>query len=327
MTKNDPVFVFVAHGDHPLPPAGWGAVENLIWQFYTRIQGRGHQVHLVNRKRFGAVFEVLRLSLRGEADIVHCHAEKPIPMLSWLARWRKFMLISTTHQPISNSQLTKSNEKAIRRCQYAPYHLVLRDDIKDLILDRNPSAICATQVNGAETAEFKCRALGNGKAIYVGRIQERKGQNRTALLLKDSGIECHFVGPVMEDVTISDELRAKMVGSWDREKLHDHLCDYSCLILLSEAEGQPLVVIEALAAGIPVVVSPDAAWNLDTSKPFIFVAVDDNQVVEMVRRAISVRDQYSAEIRAYAQEVFDYDVVIDNYLRQVQSWRGSGTVN
>ena len=312
--------VFVAHGDRIIPPFGWGAVEQIIWQYSTRLRSRGISVHVINRRKYGAILEVLKLSLKGEADIVYCHAEKPVKILTMIAKWRKFLLISTTHNPMTPERPDAEALKALGRCCHAPFHFVGREDIVPLIHARNPSAICVLQFNAVEIKDFKTSPVGNGKAICVGRIQERKRQNETAHLLEGTGLACDFIGPFMGDVVISDELRKQMRGEWNRETIHGRLCDYSCLILLSKSERQPLVVSEALAAGIPVVVSPDAAWNLDATKPYIFVVGSDNEVANAVTEAIAVRDRFTAEIRKYAEDSFDYEVLIDDYLSQVEEW-------
>ena len=97
--------------------------------------------------------------------------------------------------------------------------------------------------------------------------------------------------------------------------------------MLSRSERQPLAVIEALAAGIPVVVSPDAAWNLDDSKPYILVVDSDSELVPSVKKAIEIRNQVTENIRQYAVETFDYEVLVDKYLAQVDEWLGIGQVH
>ena len=312
--------VIVGHGDNPIPPPAWGAVEHIIWQFSTRLKKRDIPTHIINRRKWGALFGVLKLSLQGKADVVYCHAEKPVRLLVHLARWRKFLLIATTHNPVSPDNLDRSASKALRRSSYAPYQFVGRSDIEPLILALHPKANCKVQFNAVEVEEFRTKPEGNGKAICIGRIQERKRQNETALALEGSGIECDFVGPILEEVTISNELGTRLRGEWSREAIQNSLCDYSCLILLSQSERQPLVVVEALAAGIPVVLSRNSAWNIDRTKPFIFVVESDDQLANAVTRAIAVRDQYSVEIRKYAEDFFGYEVLVDDYLAQVEKW-------
>jgi glycosyltransferase involved in cell wall biosynthesis len=320
--------VLVGHGESPIPPPGWGAVETIIWQLYQNLEARSIAVKIVNKTRYKAALDVLRLSLRGQADVVYSHTEKPMRLMAVLARWRKFILISTIHAPLLSEELSSREIRALHRCSFAPFHLTLRDDIQKLVIERNPSAKCLTLKNGLETMRFQTQVNGNGKAIVLGRIQARKRQNETALILKGSGIECDFVGPVIKkDLPISDDLRARLAGEWDRETVGKRLCEYSCLILLSQSEGQPLAVIEALAAGIPVVVYTQAAAKLENHKPVIFVAERDDQVVDLVRQAILVRDDFTSEIRKYAVETFDYEILVDKYLAQVEEWITSEKVH
>ncbi len=94
-------------------------------------------------------------------------------------------------------------------------------------------------------------------------------------------------------------------------------------MLLSDGEAHSLVIMEAFAAGLGVVVSEFAQANLDTDKEFITVIpeskIDD---VEYVEYAIIKNREYSVahrdEILEYAKE-FDWTSVLQNhYLPNVQ---------
>jgi glycosyltransferase involved in cell wall biosynthesis len=81
------------------------------------------------------------------------------------------------------------------------------------------------------------------------------------------------------------------------------------------------VVVEALAAGLPVVISPACTGNLDLSQPFIYVVENDDQLIPAVQKAIAQRDGLTDQIRAYAEQNFDYDSLVQRYLAQLQAWR------
>ena len=311
-------FVLVAHGNEPIPPTGWGAVEHLIWQYATALRDRGHEVTIVNEKKWKAIFQVLMVCTTKSVDAIHCHAEKPIVPLKFLLPHH--LLISTTHNPINQRDLTKSEKKAVKRCHPAPFHLTLRQDISDLIQSLNPSAVCAVQPNGVNCSDFSTCKHGNGKAIYVGRIQERKRQNEVATLLDASNIECDFFGPDYQEVELNQSLKKMYKGEIDRQKLMENLCQYSVLILMSNSEGQPLVVAEALAAGIPVVVSKAASANLDLNQPFIHLVEDESTLGSVVQMAIQQRDNLSDQIRHYAEMNFDFEQLVDRYILQIQEW-------
>ena len=159
--------VFVGHGDNPIPPPAWGAVEHIIWQYSVRLERRGIPTHIVNRKKWGAVLEVLKLSLQGKADVVYCHAEKPVKLLAHLSKWRKFLLIATTHNPISPDNIDPGASKALRRSSHSPYQFVGRPDIEPMILALSPTAQCAVQFNAVEVEEFKTTPKGSDEHTVV----------------------------------------------------------------------------------------------------------------------------------------------------------------
>jgi len=87
------------------------------------------------------------------------------------------------------------------------------------------------------------------------------------------------------------------------------LTDYGNLVLLSDGEAHPLVCMEALAAGLGVVVTEWGAANLDTTKDFITV-IPENRVsdIEYVRSQIIENRNYSIEHR---QEILEYSKQFD----------------
>ena len=100
--------------------------------------------------------------------------------------------------------------------------------------------------------------------------------------------------------------------------LYKKLTHYGNLVLLSDGEADPLVVKEALNAGLGIVISECAQANLDITLPFIDVIPDDKRddisyVEEVIndnrKRSIPLRQQ----IKEYANNEFSWDVIIDKY--------------
>lgn len=313
--------VYVGHGLEPIPPQGWGAVEHVIWQYAQRLQAMGHQVDIVNKRRWKAVLAVIRERQRGPIDVVHCHAEKPVLALSRLAKPLGFTLVSTNHVPFDPRGEALYSRKAVRRCAPAPNHFALRADYREAVLALNPGARVSHFPNGVEVMRFAHGMPSNGRAIYVGRVQDRKRQNEVATLLEAAGVDIDFVGPMDKGYEPNEALRKRWIGSWNKEELYANLGKYGCLVLLSRLEGQPLVVVEALAAGLPVVVSPDCAQNLDRDQPFIFVVDDESEVPTAVTSALALPREVRLAARQYAEDVFDYDRLVVRYLRQLEEWR------
>ena len=95
------------------------------------------------------------------------------------------------------------------------------------------------------------------------------------------------------------------------------MTEYGNLVLLSDGEAHPLVCMEALAAGLGVVVSEWGNANLDRSKDFITV-IPESKVndIEFVEKSIIENREYSIshreEIREYAKQ-FDWMNIIQNH--------------
>ena len=156
------------------------------------------------------------------------------------------------------------------------------------------------------------------KSICVGLIDKRKRQYAIA------GIpDIDFVGPMHEPVEFRPDA---YLGEWTRQQVCGNLTDYGNFVLLTAAEvAAPLVCLEALAAGLGLVVSGIAAENLDASLPFIDVIPDDKiHDPEFVAQVIAKNRNRSlprrAEIRAYAQANFDTaQIVKTKYLPLLKS--------
>ena len=95
------------------------------------------------------------------------------------------------------------------------------------------------------------------------------------------------------------------------------MTDYGNLVLLSDGEAHPLVCMEALAAGLGVVVCQWGAANLDLDKEFITVIPEDKiNDIDFVEDAIIKNREYSVnhreEIIEYSKK-FEWKEVLRNY--------------
>ena len=96
------------------------------------------------------------------------------------------------------------------------------------------------------------------------------------------------------------------LGEWSKSKIYSDLTNFANLVLLSDGEAHPLVCMEALSAGLGLVISEFAAANLNRELPFIDVIpkekLSDFSFVENAitkNREISVKMRN--EIREYSQ--------------------------
>jgi glycosyltransferase involved in cell wall biosynthesis len=99
---------------------------------------------------------------------------------------------------------------------------------------------------------------------------------------------------------------------------------------LSDGEAAPLVVPEALSAGLSLVVSETAAANLDRSLPFIHVLPNgclNESAIPVIQKAIWDNNKYRADIRKYAMDHFDWSVICDEYLDIVEEFINESRVS
>jgi glycosyltransferase involved in cell wall biosynthesis len=97
----------------------------------------------------------------------------------------------------------------------------------------------------------------------VGRLSAQKSPSdfvRVAEAVHRSRPDAHFIwigdGPLEEEVrNLSTSLQLDAIIHWlgQRSDVHQLLHLFDCLILTSRWEGLPLVILEAMAAGVPVV--------------------------------------------------------------------------
>ena len=105
--------------------------------------------------------------------------------------------------------------------------------------------------------------------------------------------------------------------------MYKNLTEYSNLVLLSDGEAHPLVCMEALAAGLGVVVCEWGAANLDTNEPFIDVIPEDKiSDIEYVEDTIRLNREFAIHNRdsilEYSKQFDWVNVIKEIYIPTVE---------
>ena len=305
----------VGPGIMPIPPTGWGAVEILIWDQKLALEKLGHEVQIVNTQ---SPIDIIKQINSFRPDFVHIQYDDFIELYSYV----QYPCAITSHfgyleQPNRWDYYGARIAKPFQDIK--PNVFCLSYGIKEVYQNilNIPSDRLFVTPNGVNINEFNY--VSNPKhpdrSIYLAKIDYRKRQH-----LFQSIKTLWYAGNVAD--TRFDQSR-NYLGEWSKHTLYNNLTHYGNLVLLSDGEAHPLVCMEALAAGIGVVVSQWGAANLDISKDFITVIPEDkiNDIEYVESRIIENREysvQHRDEIREYVKQ-FDWTTVIkDIYVPTIE---------
>ena len=300
--------VLVGPGIMPIPPTGWGAVEILIWDTKNALEKLGHKVHIVNTKDGRQIIEEIN---NFRPDFVHVHYDEFIPIVPYI----QYPNAITSHfgylerPEMFNGYINILNAFT----QIKPNVFCLSEGIKNVykVMSGIPSERLFVTPNGVDTAKFRAveKPKYSDRSIYLAKIDYRKRQYLF------QGINSLWFAGNNADARFN--VNKNYLGEWSKDVLHQELTEYGNLVLLSDGEAHPLVCMEALAAGLGVVVCEWGKANLDTSKEFITVIPEAKiNDLKYVEDAIIKNREYSIshreEILEYSKE-FDWVSVIKNY--------------
>jgi glycosyltransferase involved in cell wall biosynthesis len=312
----------IGSGYHPIPPLS-SSILTLFQGYKKFLEEEGHQIDIFNYQDVHQVIDEINSS---DYDFVHLHNGGFVLDFS-LALQQKFCFTSHAGYLLKLNQWDDTFKQEFQSYLNAPGIIALSSASQQLFSDAGYSGYISTQVNGIDTQKIHRQQQGNGKAICLGWIQPRKQQSLLAATV-DGEIAIDFVGP-LDDLSFREGSTTKYLGIWSATEVCQRLTEYSCLILISNGEVAPLVVLEAMAAGLSVVVSSSASANLH-DKEFIRILPDDiltgsspvNQqvVCAVIRETIASNQLLRPEIMAYAQDNFDFSHIIKNYVRNVDNF-------
>jgi glycosyltransferase involved in cell wall biosynthesis len=187
--------------------------------------------------------------------------------------------------------------------------------------------------NGVDTKRFvRCRPVdrisfraawnfSRPTILFVGRLTTKK---RIDLLIgaanRTTDWDLVICGKDTEQLTTTERLpsNVRVLGLLDRDQLVEVYNAADLLALVSEGEGFPLVVQEAMACGLPVVVT-DNQTNREYlgNKAAAFVGQDAQEIARVVAGLLADSRELNRGANAaaeFAGQAFDWDVAVDQYL-------------
>jgi hypothetical protein len=298
----------VGPGIMPIPPTGWGAVEILIWDTKLALEKLGHEVQIVNTKNARQIIDEIN-SFR--PDFVHVHYDEFIGVypyiqypkaitshFGYLERPEMFNGYANVFNAFGD---IKPNVFCLSEGIAKIYKILLNFPEENIFI--TPNGVCSGIFSYTEEPEFADRS------IYLAKIDYRKRQH-----MFQSIESLWFAGNIADSRFNASK---NYLGEWDKPTLYKNLTNYGNLVLLSDGEAHPLVCMEALTAGLGVVVCEWGKANLDTDKEFITVIPEDKiQDISYVEQQIIKNREYSLnhrkEILEYSKN-FDWVKIITEY--------------
>ena len=197
-------------------------------------------------------------------DVIHTHNLGILPLLFPRASRVRFSTVHALHVPLEHARRAD--------CLFA-----ISEAVKTDVLDRIPSANVKVIMNGIKVETIQQRQVHNYtsdslfRIIQVARLDaDKKGQDiliKAIAILKREGInniQVDFVGEgdsrtELETLAVENSVveNVRFLGLRDRAYIYSHLKDYDLMCHPARYEGFGLVIAEAMAARVPVLVSDE----------------------------------------------------------------------
>ena len=304
--------VLIGPGIMPIPPTGWGAVEILVWDTKNALEELGHEVLIINTKNARDIIDKIN-SFR--PDFVHVHYDEFVPLVPFI----QYPNAITSHygyleRPKMFGGYTNVANEFMR---IKPNVFCLSEGIEKVynVMFNLPNTFITP--NGVNLNEFNFISDPEhpDRSIYLAKIDYRKRQH-----LFQSIDSLWYAGNIADD---RFNTKKNYLGEWSKDRLYNELTEYGNLVLLSDGEAHPLVCMEALVAGLGVVVCEWGKANLDTTKEFITVIPEDKiEDISYVEEQIIKNREYSVahrdEIREYGEQFEWVRVIEKHYLPNVE---------
>lgn len=294
--------LLIGGGVHPIPPTGYGAVEQILTELRAGLAAAGHDATIINRVRhrrmrdeYPFAWELPRL-LRGIGyDVLHANT----PVVANRLAWSQLPFVYTSHSRhwyyrdrLSHRWGYWLERRAVRR---AGAVLALTDSLRRTMeaVVPPPRAPISVVPFGVDTNRFRPaweRRTGS-VALGVGVVQPFKRWELAAAALRGTGVTLRIAGPQP-----SAEYAAKVRAAGDRVELLGEVtpaeldrlyAESDLLVHPSAVEILSATVLQGLSAGLPIVggpavegvVDPEVTgWALPDQDPAAFVRAISDRV-------------------------------------------------
>lgn len=265
-------------------------------------------------------------------DVVHAHIIRYAAPAIYLKTEYNLPFVITEHWSVMSK---KDTPKRVMNQTFA-YHMADRVICVSSALAENLKEICDIEGlvinNMVDECFFKSKKIehreGRFKFIGVGALRKIKRFDilveAFALCQFPENVSLDIVGEGKERDLIESKIQhynlegqVRLLGVKAPEEVNDLLCKSDCFVLSSRLETFAIVVIEALAKGLPVIVTRSGG-------PETFVRPEDGVIVpkenveelaKAMKNMIKHYQEYNGEeIRAHCHDNFSQNVIADKII-------------
>jgi len=301
----------------------YGGIETHICHLANGLVTAGHRVNivLITDHGFHPVFEqneftriityksgknllsLLHLLKQLDVDIIHTHGYKAGVLARLLKIFHKKPLVSTFHAGEKGNLKIRFYSLLDRLTSFTTYPICVSAKIaksigKDVKVIENFIEI---------PKEHSQRTNQAPQIAYVGRFSIEKGPDIFCNIAKKIPKLCFTMygdGPMFSQVKQSKSKNVNLIGHVD--SMDDHWKNIKLLCITSREEGLPLVAIEALARGIPIVsfdVGGLANVVHNNKTGWLVPPLDEDKFANCVEFACQLNQKRIDEIGLFSKEL------------------------
>lgn len=290
---------------------------NVLDSLAKRLDSRIHLIVIgkpVGSKNIYYLIKAFYKYLNIKPDIFHFH-DHNAPHLFPLKRLNE-KRFATIHNVIP----TKWNKTV-------NYYIAISECVKKGFLTQTGKDNCEVCYNGINLNAFNRKTeypQSPKKFLSIGRLYPSKGMDiviRAFSLLNDKEKEQDITldiwgegqeRPILEKMINDRGLRKRVVlhGNIDSAYVEKHICDYDCVIQASRHEGFGLTAIEAMASGVPTILSNiDGYTEVSKNGEYSLLFTPENPE-DLYDKICEMLNQYSVSVDR-ASKAREY--VLHNY--------------
>jgi glycosyltransferase involved in cell wall biosynthesis len=258
--------------------------------------------------------ELNRYIRKHKIDIVHSHLFVST-IIARLACPKNVKLFTTIHSLPSRNYFVGKMAKWLERITYKKRHHLIAicnevfNDYNQCIGMKGPYTILYNYVEDVYHAkEYRKANFENTlRLVAVGNLKPAKNYGYLVEAFKSMPKNVHLdifgSGPLHRELQAEIEkhnLNIRLCGV--REDINNVLRDYDAFIMSSIFEGQPISLLEAMACGMPAILSDIPVLREATNNQAIFY--DLNNVSDLVKKVTAVAN-HEVDLDEFAKAGFD----------------------